>query len=115
MTDDCEVWAGSDRKEYCKLCKRDTERSVKNAEKMGENAVKISLTLLVICFVLSGIAWSAKSDVRNFRISSQKDMMYFNLKVQEINRDQKKIKRDLAKIAEFVDLLKQGKIKPVKP
>jgi len=55
----------------------------------------------VVCFILSGIAWSAKTEVEN-----QKEI------VTDIRTTQLKIKDDLTTVVGFIKLLQDGKIKP---
>ena len=93
------TWDGPDRREYCQLCRSSTENGIKSACSKARNSMLISICLLGICFVLSGIAWSAKSDV-----SHQKET------ILEVKNTQKQMATDISKIAEFIDLLKDGKI-----
>ena len=89
-----------ERRKYCELCKKGTEKGISAACSKGTIAMRICFCLLGVCFFLSGVAWSAKADVKNM-----KD------KVNEIHADQKKMNADMGKVVGFIDLLKNGKIK----
>ena len=92
-------WTGNERRAYCELCKEGTDKGIKSACKKASIAIKLTGGLVVICFILSGIAWSAKSNVAN-----QKE------KVDKIHDRQEGMAEDLSAIAEFVNLLKNGNV-----
>ena len=96
-------WTGEERREFCKLCKSDSDLRSNTACSKSKTAMWVSVTFAVvlvpICFGLSAIAWSAKSDVAN-----QKET------VQEIAKEQKEMAKNLNTIAEFVKLLKEGSL-----
>lgn len=92
-------WTGNERREFCKLCKQSTNDAVRSACSKAKISMWMSGLLVVTCLGLSAIAWSAKSDVSN-----QKEIL------TEIRREQKSISKDMNKVAEFIELLKEGKI-----
>ena len=92
-------WSGEERREYCRLCKEDTNRSIKSACTKARISMYLTGTLLAFILGLTSLTWSAKSDVDN-----QKEIL------REIRVEQKSIAKDLNKITEFIELLKEGKI-----
>lgn len=83
----------------CKLCKEGLEGKIDAACRKARWAFGAAFSLLAAVLALSGIAWSARSDVSN-----QKELLV------EVRKEQKQMAEDLNRIAEFVDLLKKGKI-----
>jgi len=92
-------WTGDERREYCKICKQSTNELIKSACTKARIAMWLSGMLLIVCITATGISYSAKADVAN-----QKEIL------TEIRKEQKTISHDLSQIAEFVNLLKAGKI-----
>ena len=92
-------WAGEERREYCKLCKQGTNERINELGNKISNSNRLAMGLLVVCFILSGIAWSAKSDVEH-----QKEI------ISDIRTTQLKIKDDLTTVVGFLKLFQEGKI-----
>lgn len=96
-------WSGTEHREYCKLCKEGTHREIKLACAKGRAAISISSGLLVVCFVLSGISWSAKSDV-----SHQKEITTM------IYENQKEMRKDIGTVVKFIELWKENRSRETK-
>jgi len=103
MTSAKDTWTGSERREFCMLCQKSMEEKINSMGKSACTKARIAMwlsgLLVVICFAATGISYSAKADVAN-----QKEIL------SEIRKEQKVISHDLNQIAEFVNLLKAGKI-----
>lgn len=93
------TWTEGERRMHCQMCKSDLENRIGAACSKARWSMYISLGLLAACITLAGVAWSAKSDVGH-----QKET------ITDMSKKQDKIAEDISKIAEFVDLLKSGKI-----
>jgi len=106
MTAAKDTWTGSERREFCTLCQVRIDEKIKGACAKARIAMWLSGILVAICFAATGISYSAKADVAN-----QKEAMVKQERIlTEILKDQKVISHDLNQIAEFVNLLKAGKI-----